>query len=316
MSGGFKSASSPFHNASSEPRVTVAMPVFNHERYVQEAIQSVIDQSYKNIELMIIDDGSFDASAKVVESMRVVCERRFARFSFISRPNRGVSATLNEILNWSEADYFAPIASDDRWMHEKTSLQVRYLEGNPSCPAVFANVQIINASGAVIQEPRLPPASYVFPDILTQKYYLPSISNLHRSEILRNIGGFCEVSAIEDWDLYLRITEGGSALFRLGNVLAAYRRHGHNTSRNLELMHAERMKILFRYKDHERYSEAKSRVHATAADDFANNGDRRKAIHHLLQMAAHRDIRTIARVSAKCLLPSAMVARLRAHPDL
>lgn len=77
-----------------QPLVSVVIPCYNHEQFVQEAIQSVIDQDYTNIELLIIDDGSKDSSAEKIEKLIAVCKQRFNRFEFKSRANKGISATL------------------------------------------------------------------------------------------------------------------------------------------------------------------------------------------------------------------------------
>ena len=113
------------------PLVSVVVPCYNHERYVKECIQSIIDQSYKNIELIVIDDGSKDASVAVIEGLRGACEERFTRFEFSARENRGLCNTLNQALDWCQGEYFAAIASDDQWLPFKTEKQVEYLEEHP-----------------------------------------------------------------------------------------------------------------------------------------------------------------------------------------
>ncbi len=96
-----------------KPLVSVVIPCYNHENFVQDSIQSVIDQTYQNIELIIIDDGSKDGSVEKIQEMIPACQERFVRFEFRHRPNKGLSATLNEALEWCEGEYYSPIASDD-----------------------------------------------------------------------------------------------------------------------------------------------------------------------------------------------------------
>lgn len=85
-----------------QPLVSIVIPCYNHEKYVQESIQSVIEQDYDNIELIIIDDGSSDNSVTKIKEMIQVCQKRFKRFEFRHRPNKGLCATLNEALAWCE----------------------------------------------------------------------------------------------------------------------------------------------------------------------------------------------------------------------
>lgn len=94
--------------------VSVIIPAYNHEKYVQEAIQSIIDQVYKNIELIIIDDGSSDATLAKIKEMQEVCENRFARFIVQTQVNQGTCTTLNNLLQLAQGEYIYLIASDDK----------------------------------------------------------------------------------------------------------------------------------------------------------------------------------------------------------
>ena len=113
-----------------QPLVSVVIPCYNHENFVQDCIKSVIDQTYENIELIIIDDGSKDGSVQKIQEMSAACQKRFTRFEFRYRPNKGLSETLNEALEWCEGLYLSPIASDDQMLKQKIQLQVNFLEKN------------------------------------------------------------------------------------------------------------------------------------------------------------------------------------------
>ena len=108
-----------------QPLVSIVIPCYNHSQFVQETIQSIIDQDYENIELIIIDDGSKDNSVEVIQEMIPACEERFVRFEFRYRPNKGLCATLNEALEWCEGEYFSPLASDDIALPHKTSFLLK-----------------------------------------------------------------------------------------------------------------------------------------------------------------------------------------------
>ena len=110
------------------PLVSACIPAYNHEKYVAEAIESVINQDYKNIELIIINDGSKDKTNEVIMSFEEKCKERFVRFEYRNRENRGLSATLNEIIEWSQGKYFTGVASDDVMLKNKVSLLVDKLE--------------------------------------------------------------------------------------------------------------------------------------------------------------------------------------------
>ena len=114
-------------NQSNQPLVSVVIPCYNHENFVQDSIQSVINQTYQNIELIIIDDGSKDGSVEKIQEMIPACQERFVRFEFRYRPNKGLSATLNEALEWCEGDFVSFLSSDDYYHKDKIFFQANYL---------------------------------------------------------------------------------------------------------------------------------------------------------------------------------------------
>ena len=84
------------------PLVSLFIPAFNHEKYVAECIESVINQEYQNIELIIIIDGSKDSTHDVIINYEQKCRGRFVNFEYRNRENMGLSATLNEMVAWSQ----------------------------------------------------------------------------------------------------------------------------------------------------------------------------------------------------------------------
>ena len=115
---------------SEQPLVSIVIPSYNHERFIRDSIKSVIDQSYQNIELIIIDDGSTDVSVEKIQELIPLCEKRFTRFEFRHRPNKGLSATLNEALEWAQGEYFSSLASDDIILKDKIKIQTKFLRQN------------------------------------------------------------------------------------------------------------------------------------------------------------------------------------------
>jgi len=253
-----------------QPLVSVVIPCFNHAQFIQETIQSVIDQDYQNIELIIIDDGSKDKSVEVIQEMVPACEKRFTRFEFRYRPNKGLSATLNEALKWCEGVYFAPLASDDLIKTYKTSIQVTYLENNPDSIGVFGGICIFKNNGTTREVVRRN-AKYRFTDILIQKHNLPAPTQLLRMEAIKKIGGYKEGLIIEDWSTWLFLTENGGTLDYIATIFAYYRRHSDNLSGKFEVMHKGRMQIINLYKDNINYNKALAMVLLTNAYEIKKN---------------------------------------------
>src|SRR5690606_14961295 len=124
--------------------VSVIIPSYNHEKFVCDSIQSVINQSYQNIELIVIDDGSTDSSVEKIKKLIPRCAKRFTWFEFMHRPNKGLSATLNEALEWAQGEYFSSLASDDIILEDKIKIQSEFLKHNKNCIAVFGGISVID----------------------------------------------------------------------------------------------------------------------------------------------------------------------------
>ncbi|WP_054477555.1 glycosyltransferase family 2 protein [Photorhabdus heterorhabditis] len=256
-----------FH-LESLPLVTYCIPVYNHEEYVANAIKSIIYQDYKNIELIIINDGSTDNSSIAIKELESKCQARFNRFIYIDRENRGLSSTLNEALIWSKGKYFAGLASDDLIKKDKVSKQVYFMERNNDCSAVFGSIELIDQCNHIYRKKTMPLAKYYFEDIICYNFILPAATQFIRKKALQNIS-FDEKLKIEDWYMYLRLTEERNYyIARLPDILASYRRHDTNTSKNLSIM-KEKILILKRYKNLPIYKKAKANILLSISMDYA-----------------------------------------------
>jgi len=232
------------------PLVTVVIPCYNHSEYIAKTIESVIRQDYSNIELIIVDDGSSDDSAKVIESYVASCNERFVNFKFYSRENIGLSATLNEMLEWATGKYFSGIASDDILLHDKISTQVAYLEQHHSCEILAGYVQKIDKNNNVIDVPsKLEVKSFSFNDVYLQRYSLPAPTTMYRTSTLKAIGyktGF----VLEDWYMLLAILKNGGEAIQLPKLATLYRIHEGNTHGNISLMFTEQVRVIEYFKSH------------------------------------------------------------------
>ena len=126
------------------PKVSVIIPAYNHERYVGEAIRSVLDQTYREFELIIINDGSTDSTE--TEILRFNDDR----IRYYSQENRGLSATLNRGIELARGEFFNFLPSDDVFYPEKLEVQLRVFEGNPDLGVVFSYPQLVDAQGKEI----------------------------------------------------------------------------------------------------------------------------------------------------------------------
>lgn len=238
------------------PLVSVVIPCYNHEKFVQESIKSVINQTYKNIELIIIDDGSIDGSVLKINELYKECAQRFTNFEFRSRPNIGLSSTLNEALEWCQGEYFSAIASDDVMFEDKTDRQVKLLIENPNIVGVFGAVQMINGEGKLLSEIRQSNKIFEFKDLIYTDSFLPAPTQMLRLKELRNTGGYIAGMIIEDWYIYLKILENGGKILYKDDLYAYYRIHGKNTYSNPYSMGLGFLQVINEFRDYEHFKEA------------------------------------------------------------
>lgn len=126
-----------------EPKVTVVMPVYNGSRYLREAIESILAQTYTNFEFLIIDDGSTDGTSAIIQSYND------PRIRFIRNDrNQGVWKTMNTGLSLARGEYFSRMDSDDIALPVKLERQVAYLENKPEVTVISSAIIEISANGA------------------------------------------------------------------------------------------------------------------------------------------------------------------------
>lgn len=229
------------------PLVSIVIPCYNHAQFVQETIQSVIDQDYEKIELIIIDDGSKDNSVEVIKEMIPACEKRFYRCEFQYRSNKGLCATLNEALGWCEGEFFSPIASDDILEYHKISYLVDKAFQDPDVVACYGAVKCLgDKSEFVIGDKE---RGYTFSDVLLNGDLPPAPGAVFRSESLLEVGGFSPDAVLEDLDILLKLLDLDNRVVKsYPLIVARYRRHINSTTNDIYKMHQGRLQALSKYK--------------------------------------------------------------------
>jgi len=215
------------------PLVSIIVSCYNHEAYIEECILSILKQTYNNIELIVIDDGSSDSSAEILDKLQ-----QEHSFYFERQANQGLTKTLNKAIKTAKGKYIAPLGSDDIILPEKTAIQVRYLEKRSDIAVVGGNITCIDQYGAIKQKQRHKGYREVnFKTIFKQPKLIPAApSVMIRADVLKEIGGYNIDCNLEDLYLWLAITRAGYKITVLKDIVAHYREHENNTYKNYKFM--------------------------------------------------------------------------------
>ncbi len=240
-----------YHN-NQNPLVSVLIPSYNHADYIEAAIRSVWNQTYQNIELIVLDDGSEDSSPDLIRELEKMSP---IPMSVIVKENAGLCATLNQGLEIARGKYVSILASDDKYLEDKTQIQVNFMEGNTNCVLCFGRVIHLKEGGELEDDPIRPLSGNMFEDLLFGNF-IPAVSCLARKSVFSKVGGFDENSAIEDWDMWLRIAEFHEIQY-VDHFLSYYRRHDNNFSSNLDKMELAKLGILNKWKGKKSFVKAK-----------------------------------------------------------
>lgn len=213
------------------PLVSVVMPVYNRERYLAEAIESMLAQTYRPLEIVIVDDGSTDGSADVA--------RRYAptaRYEF--QPHGGIAGARNRTLELARGEYLAFLDSDDLWEEGQLSVQMEVLRSRPELDLLFGHVTEF-ISPELDQE--------TAGKLVCRAQPMPSMGPgaIIKAETFRRVGPFRshgQVGEFMDW--HLRANELGVTSLMLPQVVLRRRLHASNESREQRSSRLDYVRIL------------------------------------------------------------------------
>jgi len=223
------------------PLVSIVLPAYNHEKYVAKALDSIAQQDYANKELLIINDGSSDKTHEVISSW-IKNHQQVIPVDYVNRENRGISATLNELISRADGEYIAGMSSDDYLLERSLSLRVEHLLAHPDKKAVFGNYIVIDENGRLIHQNGIKELykgntnKFSAPEGLKfemlRNFCIAGPVLMFDRNIFNIIGTYDESLQIEDWDVYLRMA-GLEVLGFIDEPMAAYRWYDLNTCKNI-----------------------------------------------------------------------------------
>ena len=221
---------------------SVIITTYNRAHLVTKSIESVLSQTFKEYEIIVVDDGSTDGTKGLLE------ERYAGKIIYIGKKkNEGLSAARNTGIEASKGKYIAFLDDDDLWLPEKLELQVNLMQKKPFLGLVYCGYYGVNKTGGVLREVKPTKRGKIFDDILLSNCLGPPSASLVKKEVFAKAGYFDEnLSSSEDWDMWLRV----SKLYEIDFVnrpLVKYRIHGYSMSKNMLTMEKTTFSVLNKY---------------------------------------------------------------------
>ena len=216
---------------TSIPKVSIIIPTYNREKFIGRALESVLAQTYKDFEIIVIDDGSIDNTREVLTPYN-------KQIKYVYQKNGGSSSARNRGIQESTGEYIAFLDSDDIWMPEKLAIQVDILDKNKNIGIVHTKMLMFNNKGERIGVKPEKPTGKNFRELIEIAGDLPTSSVLTRKECFEKAGLFdTNLKTIQDFDMWLRISQFYDIYEYTEKSLAHYFRHGQqNTSKRVNIL--------------------------------------------------------------------------------
>lgn len=224
------------------PLISVLIPYYNHNRYVVSTLNSVIEDTYPNKEIVIIDDGSTEMDSSNLLDW-IENNKENIKIIYKKRENKGITKTLNELIALSSGQYIAVIASDDYFVNNTFAKRVEFLQKHPNKLMLVSDAIVVDDDDSILfnsamfeqrgaLKKRYLSDAGIKKEIIKRWSIVGPTSFIDR-RLFDTVGFYDESLMIEDWDFYLRVVAKNLLIF-FDEKVAAYRWHATNLSRNKE----------------------------------------------------------------------------------
>jgi len=201
-------------------KVSVIIPAYNAEKYIREAIDSVLNQTFKDFEIVVINDGSTDKTPKILKSYG-------NKIRWKSQENKGLAPAMNEGIKMAKGEYIAYIDADDICLLERFEIQVKYLDEHPDIGLVYSDFYQIDENNKILGKIKSQPFDNLF---LLQNNYMGKSTVMHRRKCLDEVGLFDDENFRNydnDWEMWIRISEKFGIGY-IDKLLIKYRLHSNS----------------------------------------------------------------------------------------
>jgi glycosyltransferase involved in cell wall biosynthesis len=218
--------------------VSVVIPAYNAARFLQAAVDSVLGQSFRDLEVLVVDDGSTDDTESVISQYG-------AAIRYLRQENRGVAEARNHGIEESKGRYVAFLDADDTWSREKLDRQMKALAASNGRRVCYSAFKVCTESLELLSVQRSAREGSVLDDLLLRGNVVGTPSTVVCDRLLFSVvGGFdpC-LSQCADWDMWIRLATVTEFLY-VDEPLVTYRQHRANMSRNPELLERDSLRVL------------------------------------------------------------------------
>ena len=215
--------------AAAAPTVSVIMPAYNSQRYVGQTVRSILGQTFRDFEFVIVDDGSTDNTLKILQQFAA----KDPRIILISRPNTGIVGACRDALARARGEFVARTDADDVAMPTKLERQVAYFREHPECVACGTFVETIDPYNGILDRlVHQTEHEAIDRELMGGRgFAMVNPTVMMRHDALRRVGGYRkQYETAEDLDLFLRLAEVGK-LHNIPEYLLQYRQHYESVNR-------------------------------------------------------------------------------------
>ena len=208
--------------------ISVVIPSYNSSKYIDDAINSVLIQTFKPIEIIVIDDGSFDDTRNLLSDY--IYNRKI---NYYYQENSGSGVARNKGISKANGEYIAFLDSDDYWDKNHLKDLIDPLKKNPKAALVYSGKRWVDKDGELLKgylQQQTYPRGWIFNALFNSNYISSSSVVIARKEFLIEIGGFRETEAlrnVQDYDLWLRLS-AKHEVESVPKITVSYRRHDDN----------------------------------------------------------------------------------------
>lgn len=226
--------------APQTPFISVVVPAYSTRTTIAETIDSILAQTYKSYEIIVVDDGSPDNLAEFIT------KKYGAAIQLIRQPNAGLAAARNSGIQAAKGSYVAFLDSDDAWLPQKLTQQVDSIKRHPDGAVFYTNCYFWESGKRTGQwtDQHHQKNGAIANDLLNRRVMIPVLTTVVKREALQAVGGFnAQLRQVEDYDLWLRLSTAGYCFYGLAEPLALYRINPQGLSQNRLLMATTQLSV-------------------------------------------------------------------------